>query len=149
VPGEASQAVAVERETLAFVTTLFRENLPVRTLVDADFTFVNERLAQHYQLPSVKGSALRRVMLPENSPLGGLLTQGSILKITANGTATSPVLRGAWIMDRIIGEPPPPLPPLSDAMIRVLRAQCQPARDAAAQRDVAMRRRYAILPPTS
>ena len=102
---------SMERETLAFIASMVRDNLPVRTLVDADFAFVNDRLARHYGLPAVEGSALRRVTLPENSPLGGLLTQGAILKVTANGTSTSPVLRGAWIMDRIIGDPPPPPPP--------------------------------------
>ncbi|MCC6540372.1 MAG: DUF1588 domain-containing protein [Bryobacterales bacterium] len=102
---------SMERETLEFVTALVRENLPVRTLVQADFVFANDRLAKHYELPGVVGSALRRVALPPGSVLGGLLTQGAILKITANGTSTSPVLRGAWIMDRIIGEPPPPPPP--------------------------------------
>ena len=102
---------SMERETLAFFTAVVRDNLPVRTLVDSDFAFVNDRLARHYQLPPVTGSALRRVTLPSDSPLGGLLTQGAILKITANGTATSPVLRGAWIMDRLMGQPPPPPPP--------------------------------------
>ncbi|MCB1086154.1 MAG: DUF1592 domain-containing protein [Verrucomicrobiae bacterium] len=101
---------SMERETRAFVTALFRENLPVRTLVDSKFAFVNDRLAQHYGLPAASGSGLRRVELPERSALGGLLTQAAILKVTANGTTTSPVVRGAWIMDRIIGEPPPPPP---------------------------------------
>ncbi|HUQ94979.1 MAG TPA: DUF1592 domain-containing protein [Bryobacteraceae bacterium] len=102
---------SMERETRTFFTAMVRDNLPIRTLVDADFVFVNDRLAKHYELRPVSGSALRRVALPKDSPLGGLLTQGAILKITANGTATSPVLRGAWIMDRILGEPPPPPPP--------------------------------------
>ncbi len=102
---------SMERETRTFFTAMVRDNLPIRTLVEADFVFVNERLAKHYGLPPIAGSALRRVALPKDSPLGGLLTQGAILKVTANGTATSPVLRGAWIMDRIIGEPPPPPPP--------------------------------------
>ncbi len=102
---------SMERETLAFFTSMVRDNLPIRTLVEADFVYVNDRLAKHYQLPAVEGSALRRVTLPDDSPLGGLLTQAAILKVTANGTSTSPVLRGAWIMDRIIGEPPPPPPP--------------------------------------
>ena len=99
---------SMERETVTFLTAMVRENLPIRTLVESDFVFVNDRLARHYQLPEISGSALRRVALAKGSPLGGLLTQGAILKITANGTSTSPVLRGAWIMDRIIGEPPPP-----------------------------------------
>jgi hypothetical protein len=102
---------SMEGETRAFFAALVRENLPIRTLVDADFVLANDRLARHYELPPVNGSALRRVPVPKDSPLGGLLTQGAILKITANGTATSPVLRGAWIMDRILGEPPPPPPP--------------------------------------
>ena len=102
---------SLERETLAFVTTMVRDNLPIRNLVDADFVFVNERLARHYDLEPVYGAAMRRVAVPAGSPLGGLLTQGAILKVTSNGTSTSPVLRGAWIMDRILGEPPTPPPP--------------------------------------
>ena len=102
---------SMERETLAFFTAMVRENLPIRNLVEADFVYVNERLARHYELEPVYGAAMRRVALPKGSPLGGLLTQGAILKVTANGTSTSPVLRGAWIMDRILGEPPPPPPP--------------------------------------
>jgi Protein of unknown function (DUF1588)/Protein of unknown function (DUF1592)/Protein of unknown function (DUF1585)/Protein of unknown function (DUF1587)/Planctomycete cytochrome C len=102
---------SLERETLAFITAMVRDNLPIRNLVDADFLYVNERLAAHYELEPVYGAAMRRAAVPKGSPLGGLLTQGAILKITANGTSTSPVLRGAWIMDRILGEPPTPPPP--------------------------------------
>src|SRR5438270_8554441 len=72
---------------------------------------LNERLAAHYALPPVEGVALRRVPLPADSPRGGLMTQASVLKVTANGTTTSPVLRGAWIMERILGQTPPPPPP--------------------------------------
>ena len=72
---------------------------------------LNERLAAHYGLPPVEGVALRRVPLPADSVRGGLLTQASVLKVTANGTTTSPVVRGAWIMERILGKPPPPPPP--------------------------------------
>ncbi|MEZ5356248.1 MAG: DUF1592 domain-containing protein [Bryobacteraceae bacterium] len=102
---------SMERETLSFFTAMVRDNLPVRNLVEADFVYANERLARHYGLPAIDGAAIRRVTLPPGSPLGGLLTQGAILKVTANGTSTSPVLRGAWIMDRILGQPPPPPPP--------------------------------------
>lgn len=102
---------SMERETLTFVTALLRENLPIRNLVSSDFLYVNERLARHYELEPVSGAAMRRVAVSGESPRGGLLTQGAILKVTAHGTATSPVLRGAWIMDRILGEPPPPPPP--------------------------------------
>ncbi|MFN0107848.1 MAG: DUF1592 domain-containing protein [Blastocatellia bacterium] len=98
-------------ETRAFFTAMIRENLPASTLIAADFTFANDRLAQHYGLPAMPGSALRKVTLPKDSPYGGLLTQASVLKITANGVTTSPVLRGAWVMDRLIGQPPSPPPP--------------------------------------
>jgi hypothetical protein len=102
---------SLERETQLFFTALFRENLPAKALVDSDFTFLNDRLARHYNLPPIIGSAMRRTPLPKESHLGGFLTQGAILKVTANGTSTSPVIRGAWIMDRILGDPPPPPPP--------------------------------------
>ncbi|HXX92988.1 MAG TPA: DUF1592 domain-containing protein, partial [Planctomycetota bacterium] len=99
------------QETQAFFGLLLGENLPARNLVASDFVLVNERLAAHYGMPPVPGVALRRVGLPEGCPRGGLLTQAAVLKVTANGTTTSPVLRGAWIMERILGQPPPPPPP--------------------------------------
>lgn len=98
------------RETREFVTAMFRDNLPAESLVRSHFVFTNDRLAEHYGLPVIDGSRLRKVTLPEGSPYGGLLTQAAILKVTANGTATSPVVRGAWIMDRLIGQPPPKPP---------------------------------------
>lgn len=101
---------SMEKETRAFFRAMVRENLPVTTLVDSEFTFVNDRLARHYGLQRIAGSKLRRVKLPNWSPYGGLLTQASILKLTANGTTTSPVIRGAWVMDKIMGDPPPPPP---------------------------------------
>ncbi len=98
-------------ETQLFFAELLRGDLPARNLVASDFAMVNERLALHYGLPPVQGVALRRVPLPKDSPRGGLLTQASVLKVTANGTTTSPVLRGAWVMERILGKQPPPPPP--------------------------------------
>ena len=98
-------------ETRAFFAAMVRENLPATALISADFAFVNDHLAKHYGLAPVAGSAMRKVALPKGSPYGGLLTQAAILKITANGTTTSPVLRGAWVMDRLMGLPPPPPPP--------------------------------------
>lgn len=97
-------------ETQLFFRELIRENLPARTLVDSDFAFVNERLAAHYQIPRIQGVGMRRVQLPPGSPRGGILTQASVLKVTANGTTTSPVVRGAWVNERILGikTPPPP-----------------------------------------
>jgi hypothetical protein len=98
-------------ETQLFFAELLREDLPARNIVASDFAMLNERLAAHYGLPPVQGVALRRTPLPKDSPRGGLMTQAAVLKVTANGTTTSPVLRGAWIMERILGQKPPPPPP--------------------------------------
>ena len=98
-------------ETRAFVRRMFLENLPISNLVKSDFAMINERLARHYGIEDVTGSKIRPVSLPANSPRGGLLTQGSILKVTANGTNTSPVMRGVWVMERILGQVPTPPPP--------------------------------------
>jgi hypothetical protein len=84
--------------------------------VDADFSFLNERLARHYGIEGVKGPALRRVPLPPGSHRGGVLTQASVLKVTANGTTTSPVTRGAWVLRSILGKPPDPPPPNAGAI---------------------------------
>ncbi len=98
-------------ETRAFFRDLVERDLGAATLVSARHAFLNQRLAEHYDLPSVKGAGLRRVDLPADSVRGGLLTQASILKVTANGANTSPVLRGAWLLERIVGTPAPPPPP--------------------------------------
>ncbi len=103
-------------ETQEFFQELLRVNLPARNLVAADFAMLNEKLAGHYGLAPVEGVAVRRVALPADSVRGGLLTQAAVLKVTANGTTTSPVLRGAWIMERILGQPPPPPPPGTPAV---------------------------------
>jgi hypothetical protein len=100
-------AESMALETRAFVTALVRENLPARSIVTADFVQANDRLARHYGLPPLAGHAVRKVPVPPGSPLGGLLTQAAIQKVTANGTTTSPVVRGAWIMTRLLGQPPP------------------------------------------
>ncbi len=103
-------------ETRAFFTELLNRNLPARNLVSSDFAVVNERLAEHYGIPGVIGANLRPVTLPPDSVRGGLMTQASVLKVSANGTTTSPVLRGVWISERILGRtvPPPPsgVPPV-------------------------------------
>lgn len=98
-------------ETQLFFAELLRGDLPARHLAASDFAMLNERLAGHYGLPPLSGVALRRTPLPKDSPRGGLLTQAAVLKVTANGTTTSPVLRGAWVMERILGQKPPPPPP--------------------------------------
>lgn len=102
---------SLEQETRAFVRAMIRENMPATVLVTSDFVYANDRLARHYGLEPLSGSHLRKVALPNGSPYGGLLTQGAILKVTSNGTTTSPVVRGAWVMDRLLGMPPPPPPP--------------------------------------
>ncbi|MEK7831393.1 MAG: DUF1592 domain-containing protein, partial [Acidobacteriota bacterium] len=97
-------------ETRQFFAELARGDLPARNVIASDFVMINERLAAHYGLAGVQGSQIRRVALPSDSVRGGLLTQASVLKVTANGTTTSPVVRGAWMMERILGKPVPPPP---------------------------------------
>src|SRR4029079_7616473 len=80
-------------------------------LLAADYTFLNERLAKHYGIQDVYGSQFRRVSLAADSPRRGLLGQGSILTVTSLATRTSPVLRGKWILENILGAPPPEPPP--------------------------------------
>ena len=100
-----------ERETELFLDSILRENRPVRELLTANYTFVNERLAKHYGIPNVRGSDFRRVTLPEGSARGGLLGQGSVLTLTSYSTRTSPVLRGKYVLENLLAAPPPPPPP--------------------------------------
>jgi hypothetical protein len=97
-------------ETRAYLRELIAKNESVTHLVKSDFAMLNQSLAEHYRIPDVTGSAIRRVPLPEGSPRGAFLTQAAILKVTANGSVTSPVTRGVWINERILGNhiPPPP-----------------------------------------
>ncbi|MBL9211416.1 MAG: DUF1592 domain-containing protein [Opitutaceae bacterium] len=98
-------------ETEMYFEHLLREDLSVLDLVDSDYTFLNERLAQHYGVPGVTGETLRLVKLPADSPRGGVITQGTVLAVTSNPTRTSPVKRGLFILENILGTPPPPAPP--------------------------------------
>jgi len=102
---------AMQAETRLFLKEMILNNLPVSNLVDSDFTILNERLADHYGLPGVEGEKMRRVALPNDDRRGGLLTQASILNVTSNGTTSSPVVRGVFVLDRILGNHPPPAPP--------------------------------------
>jgi len=107
-----------KRETELFFESIVKEDHSVLDLLRANYTFVNERLARHYGIPNVYGSRFRRVTLGEGSERGGLLGQGSILTVTSYANRTSPVLRGKWILENILGTPPPApppnVPPLSD-----------------------------------
>jgi hypothetical protein len=102
---------AVLREPRLFFTELVRENLSLTNLVDSEFSFLNRRLAEHYRIPGVAGQHFRKVALPKDSPRGGMLTQAAVLKTTANGTVTSPVTRGNFVLTSILGTPPSPPPP--------------------------------------
>ena len=107
--GEALRR-AMQRETELFVTSIMREDRSVLELLTADYTFVNERLARHYGMPNVYGSHFRRVTLDDDARRG-LLGHGSILSATAYPTRTSPVLRGKWVLENLLGTPPPLPPP--------------------------------------
>ncbi|MGC3966211.1 MAG: DUF1592 domain-containing protein [Pirellulales bacterium] len=98
-------------ESRAFFRELIDKNLDARHLVKSDFAMLNEKLAVHYGLTGVSGSQVRRVALPKDCPRGAFLTQAAVLKVTANGTTTSPVPRGAFVMSRLLGKPPEPPPP--------------------------------------
>jgi hypothetical protein len=102
---------AFRTETEMFFDSIVREDRNVLDLLSADYTFVNERLARHYGIPNVYGSQFRRVALGPNNPRRGLLGQGSFLLATSLATRTSPVLRGKWILENILGAPPPEPPP--------------------------------------
>jgi hypothetical protein len=99
---------AMLRETELFFEAIVREDRSILDLIDADFSFVNERLAKHYGIQGVTGKEFRRVKLPANR--GGILTQASILTLTSNPTRTSPVKRGKWVLEQLLGTPPPPPP---------------------------------------
>ncbi|MBM41397.1 MAG: hypothetical protein CL483_05660 [Acidobacteria bacterium] len=101
---------AMVAETQLFLAELIAEDLSAANLIDADFTFVNRPLAEHYGLPGILGTEMRKVPLPADSPRGGLLSQSSVLKITANGTNTSPIPRGNFVLENLLGRPAPPPP---------------------------------------
>jgi hypothetical protein len=101
---------AFHRETELFVASQIRDDQSVVNLLTADYTFANERLARHYGIPNVYGSHFRRVTLPDETRRG-LLGHGSILMVTSYSTRTSPVVRGKWLLENILGAPPPAPPP--------------------------------------
>ena len=98
-------------ESHAYFRELLNQNLPASYLVQSDFAMLNGRLAAHYHLPAVDGTQMQRIALSKGTPRGAFLSQASVLKVTANGTTTSPVPRGAFVLDRLLGQPPSPPPP--------------------------------------
>ena len=102
---------SMPRETEAFLRELIAGNHPASAIVKTDFAMINDRMAEHYGIDGVAGSQFRKVALPANSWRGGFLSQGSVLKVSANGSATSPVVRGVYVMERILGITPTPPPP--------------------------------------
>jgi mono/diheme cytochrome c family protein len=111
---------AMRQETESVFDYVVREDRSLLELLDSDYTFVNERLARYYGITNVVGQEMRRVTLPPDSPRGGILTEGTVLAVTSNPTRTSPVKRGVFILDNVLGTPslppPPNIPPLEDAI---------------------------------
>jgi hypothetical protein len=99
--------VPMVKEPLLFFDEVLKNDQSLMNFVHADFTMLNGRLARHYGIPGVSGQEFKKVALPPGSHRGGVLTMAGVMKVTANGTTTSPVLRGAWVLDRILGTPPP------------------------------------------
>jgi hypothetical protein len=102
---------SMRRETWAFFDEILRNNRSLLEFVNSDWSMLNERLAALYGIAGVEGNTFRKVTLPPECHRGGVMTQASVLKVTADGTRTSPVLRGKWVLDRMIGKPPNPPPP--------------------------------------
>ncbi len=101
---------ALRQETELFVASMVREDRGILELLTADYTYLNERLADHYGIPGVYGNRFRRVRVPDTEQRGGLLGHGSLLAVSSYPDRTSPVLRGKWLLDNILGAPPPPPP---------------------------------------
>jgi hypothetical protein len=110
--GEYDEALAwsMPEETRRFFVDVLKKNRPVTEFIHSDWTYLNSRLAFHYGIPGIEGMNMRKVKLPADSHRGGLLTQASILKLTTNATYTSPIMRGAFVLDRLLGMPPSPPP---------------------------------------
>ena len=108
---DATLLEAFKREVELFIASTVRDDRSVVELLNADYTFVNERLARHYEIPGIYGSRFRRVALPDANQRGGLLAAGALLATTSYPDRTSPVLRGKWLLDNIFGTPAPPPPP--------------------------------------
>lgn len=102
--------VSMIRETELFFEEVLKNDLSLTNFTSSDFAMLNGRLSKHYGIPGPVGYEFQKISLPAGSHRGGVLTMGSVLKVTSNGTTTSPVMRGAWVLDRLLGSPPPPPP---------------------------------------
>ncbi|HVE40819.1 MAG TPA: DUF1588 domain-containing protein, partial [Planctomycetota bacterium] len=103
--------LSMVKEAELFFTELLQKDLSLTNVVTSDFSMLNGRLAKHYGIPDVDGLwGFRKVALPPESHRGGFMTMAAVMKVTANGTSTSPIIRGAWVLDRILGTPPPKPP---------------------------------------
>jgi hypothetical protein len=103
--------LSMRRETEMFFTSIVRENRSILDFIDANYTFLNERLARFYNVPNVQGAEFRKVLFATDAHRGGLLGQASVLTISSYANRTSPVLRGKWVLENLVGAPPPPPPP--------------------------------------
>jgi hypothetical protein len=129
---------AMRGETEHFIAELFRHDLPLANLIDSDWAMLNQRLAKHYGIEGVAGPEFRRVSLDKSKTVrGGLLTQASIHAITSNGTVTSPVARGTWMLEKFLGTPAPPPPPDVPAIEPDIRGATTIQEQLAKHRDVA------------
>jgi hypothetical protein len=127
---------AFEQEAKLMFAAVMREDRNVLELLDADYTFVNERLARHYGIEGVVGDQFRRVGLPKDSPRRGLLGKGAVLTVTSVANRTSPVIRGAWVLENILGVPPAPPPPGVENNLDVAAAKPTTLRQRLAQHRV-------------
>ena len=100
----------MQQETEQFFDYIVHQDRSILDFIDADYTFLNQRLAEFYGIPSVKGHEFQKVQLPPNSHRGGVLTQASVLTVSSYANRTSPVIRGKWVLENILNAPPPPPP---------------------------------------
>jgi hypothetical protein len=129
---------AMVQETQLFIRELLVNDLSIANLIDSDWTMLNDRLARHYGIPGVTGNEFRKVPLDKTKTVrGGLLTQASILSITSNGTTTSPVVRGVWLLEHLLGTPAPPPPPDVPPIEPDIRGASTIQEQLAAHRDIA------------
>jgi hypothetical protein len=129
--------VSMLQEVHRFFDDILDNNLSINHFIDSDFTYLNGRLAKHYGIDGVpEGVRFEKIKLPEDSPRGGLLTMAAILKVTANGTTTSPILRGNWVLNRILGSPPPKPPENIEAVEPDIRGATTIRNQLAKHRDI-------------